>query len=70
MNPLAFLTIAVKIASDAPHILPDFVKLWHDIATGEGGPGKVEKALTDVAQTAGDLVGVTGDAASAIKAAQ
>ena len=48
MNP-AFLAFLLQLAMDAPHLVQDAAKLYADVAHGEGGFAKVQKAAGDLA---------------------
>ncbi len=47
MNP-AFFALLFKLATDAPHLIGEATQLYADIAHGEGGLAKVQKAVADV----------------------
>ena len=67
MNTL-FLTKALpfllQLAADAPHLLQQGAQLYADIAHGEGGVTKVQKALADL----GALIGGVAPASSSSSA--
>lgn len=62
MLSTSFLAVLMSLVADAPHLVPQFVQLYGDVAHGEGGGQKVAKVLQDAA---GILTGVAPLAAAA-----
>lgn len=58
-----FLALLMSLVADAPHLVPQFVQLYGDVAHGEGGGQKVAKALTDAAGILTTGAGVAAKAA-------
>ena len=64
MNPFflkAVLPFLLQLATDAPHLVASAATLYADLAHGEGGIAKVQKAIADI----GALVGVAAPAIAA-----
>jgi hypothetical protein len=52
MNP-AILSLLLKLVTDAPHLVTEAAQTYADVAHGEGGFAKVQKAAGDLAQLLG-----------------
>ncbi len=48
MNP-ALIAFLLKLVTDAPHLVQEGAQLYADVAHGEGGMAKVQKAIGDLA---------------------
>ena len=65
-----WFALAVALASDAPHLLPEFVKLIDDIRTGKGGITKLLNVFDDAKAIVPEVVAVVHAAGTAATPAQ